>query len=153
MRIATQKRKDRLLAQGFCTKCGKNSIARERSINYCASCLDRLLVQQQGYYRKDSARIIERKKVYWKEYSWGLRLQVFAGYGGCCNCCGEIEPLFLSLDHVTGDGGDHRAQRGNGVLVLLDVIKEGFPDRYQVLCYNCHMAKDFHGGCPHLVAA
>jgi hypothetical protein len=30
------------------------------------------------------------------------RLAAFAALGGACVCCGEREPLFLSIDHVNG---------------------------------------------------
>lgn len=78
---------------------------------------------------------------------------VFAHYGGDpprCACCGETEPAFLTLDHTNGGGGEHRKQAGSkGPGVFYWLIKNGFPDGYAVLCWNCHMAKDRRGGCPH----
>jgi hypothetical protein len=82
------------------------------------------------------------------------RQRVFMHYGGNpprCACCGEQEDAFLTLDHVNGGGGAHRKQVGskgpNGVLYWL--IRNDFPEGYSVLCWNCHMAKDRRGGCPH----
>lgn len=34
-----------------------------------------------------------------------IRSEMIAAYGGCCACCGETEPAFLSLDHIGGGGG------------------------------------------------
>src|SRR5262252_4538483 len=39
---------------------------------------------------------------------WAQRLEMIAAYGGECACCGETEPVFLTLDHVNGDGAAHR---------------------------------------------
>ncbi len=37
------------------------------------------------------------------------RDQVFEAYGGYkCNCCGENEPMFLSIDHIDNDGATER---------------------------------------------
>jgi hypothetical protein len=83
-----------------------------------------------------------------------LRREVFAHYGGdppCCACCGEQEDAFLTLDHVNGGGGAHRqspGSRGTGG-VLYWLRRNDYPEGYAVLCWNCHMAKDRRGGCPH----
>jgi hypothetical protein len=38
-----------------------------------------------------------------------LKEAAYKAYGGFrCACCGEAEPLFLSLDHVNNDGAAHR---------------------------------------------
>ena len=35
------------------------------------------------------------------------REQVFEAYGGYkCNCCGESEPMFLSIDHIDNNGAE-----------------------------------------------
>jgi hypothetical protein len=35
------------------------------------------------------------------------REAVYAAYGGYkCNCCGESEPMFLSIDHIDNDGAE-----------------------------------------------
>ena len=63
-----------------------------------------------------------------------------------CNCCGEKIYEFLSLDHTDGGGNKHRKKIGN---VFRWIIKNNFPDGFQVLCYNCNLAKGFYGICPH----
>lgn len=78
------------------------------------------------------------------------RQQVVAGYGGRCACCGEDDPRFLSLDHVENDGAAHRAEVGGTDKVYRLAIVEGFPDRFQLLCFNCNLGKARNGGvCPH----
>src|SRR4051812_35620943 len=83
-----------------------------------------------------------------------LRLEVFTHYSGGtpeCACCGERQDEFLTLDHTNGGGGEHRKQPGSrGTIgVFYWLRRNGFPDGYSVLCWNCHMAKDRRGGCPH----
>jgi len=86
--------------------------------------------------------------------SSALREEVFAAYGGKrCACCGEAEPLFLSIDHVDNDGAQMRRSgthsRG-GTQFYQWLRKNGFPAGFQVLCMNCNLGKHRNGGvCPH----
>lgn len=82
------------------------------------------------------------------------RDQVFAAYGGYrCNCCGENEPMFLSIDHVDNNGAQERKAglySGSGYGFYRWLRKTGFPPGYQVLCMNCQVGKHKNGGvCPH----
>ena len=77
-----------------------------------------------------------------------LQAAVRHAYGDKCACCGETEPLFLTLDHVNGDGATHRRTlRTNDVHAW--ARKNGYPPSLQLLCWNCNAAKAYHGGCPH----
>ena len=78
-----------------------------------------------------------------------LKQEVIAAYGGFCSCCGENTAAFLSIDHIYNDGAEHRKNIGISNLYKW-LKKNGFPkDRYQLLCFNCNMAKGFLGECPH----
>lgn len=78
-----------------------------------------------------------------------LRKQILEGYGGKCNCCGESEPTFLEIDHVHGGGSKHYREENAGT-AYRRIVKEGFPDRFQLLCCNCNRGRARHGGiCPH----
>lgn len=83
-----------------------------------------------------------------------LREQVFMAYGGKqCACCGETEPLFLTIDHIANDGAEMRRSgthsRG-GTQFYQWLRKNGFPSGFQVLCMNCNLGKHRNGGfCPH----
>jgi hypothetical protein len=85
-----------------------------------------------------------------------LKAEVFSHYGDRCACCGEVDPRFLTLDHVNGNGRAHRKSLGkNGVnpssyAVFYDIKKQGFPPGFQVLCFNCNCGRQQNGGvCPH----
>lgn len=66
----------------------------------------------------------------------------------CCECCGEREYLFLNIDHVNNDGGKHRKIL-NGIRLCEWLRTNDFPDGFQILCFNCNLAKGFFGKCPH----
>lgn len=70
-----------------------------------------------------------------------------------CACCGETEVRFLTIDHINGDGSEHRktSKCGTGSVFYRWLKREGMPEGYQVLCYNCNNARAWHGKCPHQV--
>lgn len=73
-------------------------------------------------------------------------------YGGQCACCGVSDLVFLTLDHLADNGAAHRRELGSNSIgsgIYRWIIKQGFPEGYQVLCFNCNWAKS-HGGCPHV---
>jgi hypothetical protein len=84
-----------------------------------------------------------------------LRMEVLKAYGGeepKCACCDEKEIKFLSIDHVEGNGNAHRrniVKSRSGYQFYRWLKKNNFPSGFQVLCYNCNMAKGFYGICPH----
>ena len=89
-----------------------------------------------------------------KRLQAACRDQVFAAYGGYkCNCCGESEQLFLSIDHIDNNGAEERRSGkygGSGTGFYQWLRKSGFPSGYQVLCMNCQVGKHKNGGvCPH----
>ena len=81
------------------------------------------------------------------------REEVYSYYGGYkCNCCGETERTFLSIDHINNDGAaQRRAGLHNGGSAFYAWLRKNkFPDGYQVLCMNCQVGKHRNGGvCPH----
>lgn len=100
------------------------------------------------------------------EYSQRQRQKLLeetvAAYGGKCRCCGESNPLFLTIDHVENDGAAERAGMGDGpttkskkgragVNFYRFLKKSGYPrGRYQLLCFNCNCGKARNKGvCPH----
>lgn len=66
---------------------------------------------------------------------------VFGHYGRACACCGTTERL--TIDHVNGDGAEHRAamrNRGGGHTYHWLVVN-GFPSGFQTLCWPCNNSK------------
>jgi hypothetical protein len=81
-----------------------------------------------------------------------LRAEMVAAYGGKCSCCGETELVFLTLEHINGDGAYHREllRTLGGYKVWADLRRRGWPkDGFTILCWNCHMATCHGRPCPH----
>lgn len=96
-------------------------------------------------------RNIERIEKARRAKTQELRKTALALYGGKCACCGEVEPMFLSFDHIEGRGKQDRIRRGcreSGPNWYRHLIKNR-PDHIQILCHNCNLAKGFYGHCPH----
>ena len=100
-----------------------------------------------AYYRrhKDELRKITKEKRRME------RIRVLTYYCGdkkpFCQCCKEDKLEFLTLDHINGGGTKHR-KSGIGNINYW-IIKNKFPQGFQVLCHNCNAAKGYCGKCPH----
>ena len=85
--------------------------------------------------------VVRREK---REQQRQLRREVLDGYGGRCECCGNDYPPHLTIDHVGGGGtAERRAARGTSIYRRLR--REGFPEGYRVLCWNCNWAAHASG--------
>ncbi len=87
-----------------------------------------------------------------KSWRWKMSRQVFDMYGWRCECCGEREPMFLSIDHIEGKGNIHREETkkmgSNDWYKFL--IENNFPEGFRTLCLNCNLGRQRNGGiCPH----
>jgi len=94
----------------------------------------------------------DKMKLYRQTHVLKLKEETFNAYGGrICVCCGETEPKFLSIDHINGGGNIHRKSLGNsgGKDFYTWLRKNNYPKGFQVLCFNCNLAKGHYGICPH----
>ena len=68
----------------------------------------------------------------------------------CCNCCGESFSInFLALDHIDGRKSMGHKPSHTGIKIYREILKNDFPDGFQILCHNCNTAKFQLGTCPH----
>lgn len=78
-----------------------------------------------------------------------LRSAVFDHYGWSCACCGSAKKL--SIDHIGGDGREHRialSGRQSGTTeVYRWLIDNGFPEGFQTLCMPCNTSKSTGTQC------
>lgn len=136
------------VAQGLCTagyaRWRRNQPGRCR---YCGGDL----TSRPAANGRTHDRCLANRRQLWATY----RDQILDAYGARCLCCGESEPRFLTIDHVNGDGRQHRLELGgSNRRLLLDIIRRGFPAEYQVLCFNCNCGRQRNGGvCPHALMA
>jgi len=65
-----------------------------------------------------------------------------------CSCCKENAIEFLSIDHINGRMGEE-GDRKTGYNLIRWLIRNNYPEGFQVLCHNCNQAKGYYGLCPH----
>ena len=104
----------------------------------------------------DRQRVLDMDNRAYRKKRKEIRDQVFEAYGGYrCVCCGETEPLFLSLDHIENDGGEFRREVFGkrtmaGYHTYRWLLRNNFPPGIQVMCMNCQHGKLMNNGvCPH----
>ena len=119
-----KKLRDSRRSAGLCLACGKNKT--EEGYKTCQACME------------------ERR-----QRTKNLKQQVIEGYGGKCECCGESNPEFLTVDHINGGGKAHRESTGYGDSHYLWIINHGFPKDLRLLCMNCNFSIGHYGYCPH----
>lgn len=140
---------------------------KDRLYPTCKLCVQ---ARNRHHYRANSHHIKQhvaeqktknRSKANWlnKMERHRLKVEVIQGYGGKCACCGLTQFEFLTLDHVNGDGAQHRrqlAEQRGVVQIRHDTIyrearKSGFPDNFRILCMNCNFSFGMFGYCPHQI--
>ena len=107
----------------------------------------RVNARQEAYRQRHPERAKESKKRSDKK----IKLSALLAYGGPrCVCCGENDPIILTLDHINNDGKKHRDTIGmNAGGAFYGYLKKNdWPNDppLQVLCYNCNMAKEYNQG-------
>ena len=146
-----------------CTACGevktvsafsrvKNSRAgsdKTYPAAYCRSCVAK---KRKAWRQREGERYLK----YARDRRRKSRIAVLRHYGEgslACACCGEATYEFLALDHIAGNGAEHRRQHPMIGHQLAQWLKtHGFPDGFRVLCHNCNMARGLHKVCPHEMA-
>lgn len=130
-------------ALGLCYRCGKH--APENGFKICSQCS----ADWRKHYHANECK--KRYRHVRKAYGLALKCETFNAYGGCrCTCCGETHMEFLTLDHIDGNGRQHREEvkaRGNHFYAWAKANK--FPPGFRVLCMNCNFALGHCGYCPH----
>lgn len=153
----------RHLALGLCGACNRKALP---GLTMCQTCKEK----RQAWWNKQVERkaLKMQKSIEWAKsnpekvkaqgqaYRDKKRAEVLAAYGGKCACCGEDGEPFLTIDHVNGNGAEHRRQLNNGKwrTVSSDIFygwlrRNNYPEGFQVLCYNCNCAKRTEKVCPH----
>ena len=123
----------------ICPLCGEREVSSSHS--RCQPCNTKAVREWRNKNR-------ERHKQNQQDYNRRKKAEVTERYGGECACCGEHRMEFLCLHHKLNNGNEER-KRYHYASVWRIAIKRGFPDDYEVLCYNCNNAKEVYGACPH----
>ena len=127
----------------ICQNCGNSIKGKFFWKKICSECKKKYF---KNYYENNKEKFIEPAKL----RSRKSRLKCLNHYSNGkykCDCCGEKEIKFLTIDHINNDGTKHRKEIGQNITFWL--IKNNFPKGFQILCYNCNNAKRIYGKCPH----
>ena len=134
-----------------CLYCGKPlPIPRNIKRRYHVECKPKRYKDNKRMRRKkmtDEEK--ENRNKHQREVNAENRRLALEGYGNKCECCGETQYEFLCIDHINGDGSEHRKEIGGGSRIYWWLIKNNFPEGFRVLCYNCNMSYGFYNYCPH----
>lgn len=168
----------------LCIKCkiekshgefSKNNKTQDKLTSWCKLCKKE---SDKQHYLKNKESINERIKQYrilypevsrlWRSknkekiqekiklYRLKHKRIVFNHYG-ICQCCGESNLGFLTIDHINNDGAQHRKEifgkKTSGGPLYHWIIKNNFPQDLQSLCYNCNCGKQSSNLnlCPHKI--
>ncbi len=88
---------------------------------------------------------------YEKKKHFNLKIEVIEHYGGRCACCGETNIKYLTIDHINGDGAEHRRKINSkaGSKFYKWLKDNNYPEGFRVLCFNCNCGKKNYSICPH----
>jgi hypothetical protein len=78
-----------------------------------------------------------------------FKLGMLEAFGWKCECCGETNPQFLTLDHKNPGEGEKSTGLKTHQLYAIAKADEWNRSKYQLLCFNCNCAKGHFGECPH----
>ena len=96
-------------------------------------------------YRKTNA---EKLSILKRTYNDNLKVEGILRYGSICTCCGESNPLFLTIEHINGRNKSIKKRTGKREWARLKSL--GWPkEDITLLCFNCNCAKGAYGSCPH----
>lgn len=106
---------------------------------------------QKVYFERHPEKRKDQFSRYNKKKNAKRRAELLEAYGGFCACCGETAGEFLTVDHISGNGRQHRREIGDGGHALREWLRsKNYPkDNFQLLCWNCNCAKGKYGYCPH----
>lgn len=163
-------KRDRAVSAGLCSECNVRPKLPNRG--RCQHCVDNRAAK---YAQRTAARKCVRcskdlppdckiktcetctpiYRATWRRKHRRMKDAAFNAYGGYkCKCCGETEELFLTIDHINNDGAAHRRSicgYNSGGVLYRWLKQNNYPEGFQVLCFNCNVAKHRNGYCPHAV--
>lgn len=93
----------------------------------------------KSYYRHREENLILMRK---SGQEAKKEVLILYGNGKCaCAICGESRLACLSIDHIHGNGYEHRKRVGGGSLLYRWLIRNNYPEGFQTLFMNCQFIK------------
>lgn len=146
--VYSQKLRGKQYRQHSCIVCYRKKCAdKERRLR--AKNPEAYRAANRRHYNKNRQKKSQQKRASYLR----IKDKVFNYYGGyVCSCCGETEKSMLTIDHKNNDGSKHRRElKLRWSMTMYNwIIKNNYPDTFQVLCYNCNISKFRNNGvCAH----
>ncbi len=159
-----------------CSKCGRNRTVNNKTFQWAKRsdrkhgswvqpCKDCKSVAHRARYAKNPEKYREHTRRWirnnirynrdrQRERTQMLRMMCLTHYARdgeiMCECCGESELDFMTLDHPRNDGAKHRDKLGmSGPMFYRWLIKHKFSKKLRILCFNCNISRSMRGSCPH----
>jgi NTP pyrophosphatase (non-canonical NTP hydrolase) len=82
---------------------------------------------------KNKAKMSEDRKRWHSD----KKSAVIGHYGGKCELCGLADNEVMTVDHIWGDGAEHRKVVPASQIYSW-LIKNDFPPGFRLLCFNCN---------------
>lgn len=118
--------------------------------HHCNRCRNAYSVAHRKKKFKSNPDTYESLKKYVNARHKSHKETVLSYYGQKCECCGETEPKFLTVDHIVPIGGREKRAAAGHVSIYSWLVKNGFPEGFRLLCSNCNFGRARNGGiCPH----
>lgn len=134
----------------FCNRCKQFKTPEEFSCNrrkkdgldiYCKPCAVKRC--REYFLRKPQVQ-----RAYKRQWISEQKEKVFLHYSGGkigCVSCNYSDQRALSIDHINGDGAEHRREIKHENIYRW-IVKNNFPSGFQVLCMNCQFIKGLENG-------
>ena len=136
---------------------------REYQRQYRAAHPEKIRERDQRYYQENREAIAamnrrwedtnrEKVRADQRRRAAGYREAVLEHYGRICACPGCYSTERLGIDHINGDGRQHRIElfgerKPGGSRFHHWLIKNGFPSGFQTLCSRCNTSKGTSDRC------
>lgn len=118
----------------------------------CKDCYNQYLTEYNRKFKKENPEKAKRQLTLGYARKRKLRNKILSYYSRGtmrCEICKEWRPEFLSIDHINGDGNEHRKSVSTANLWAW-IVKNNFPENmFRVLCNNCNTSSGYHGVNPH----
>lgn len=107
---------------------------------------------RKGKYPYRACKSCEREynNKWFRESEQRYKFQAVHAYGSHCECCRETHIQFLTFDHISGGGNEHRRSNAGARKNLAKwLVQNNYPAGFRILCWNCHMSMNGGRTCPH----